>query len=40
MLAKGMHQISQIEFENCIFSAIKGEFIPQTPSFFSMVKDL
>ena len=40
MLAKGMHQIAQIEFENCIFSSFRGGNPPQTPSFiFSMPKD-
>ena len=35
MLAKGMHQIAQIELENCIFLALKRELplISDTPFF-------
>ena len=37
MLAKDMHQILQIEFKNCIFSASEGKL--DTP-IFSMAKNL
>ena len=35
MLAKDMHQILQIEFKNCIFSASEGKFPPRHPHFFN-----
>ena len=42
MLANGVHQIVQIEFENCIFSASQRGTLPSDTLIFfsSMVKDL
>ena len=38
LLTKGKHQISQIEYANCIFSTFEGDS-PDTPFFSSRVKD-
>ena len=38
MLAKDMHQILQIEFKNCIFSAYGGSSPSDTPHFFNVQK--
>ena len=35
MLAKGMHQIVQIEFKNCNFFSLGGALPPQTPFLFN-----
>ena len=35
MLAKDMHQILQIEFKNCIFSASEGKFRLRYSHFFN-----
>ena len=37
-MPKGMHQISQIEYANCIFSTFEGDS-PDTPFFSSRAKD-
>ena len=35
-LTKNMHQVAQIEFENCIFSASEGETAPSDIPFFPL----
>ena len=40
MLAKDMHQILQLEFKKCIFSASEGKFPLRHPHFFNGHKSM